>query len=163
MKKIRVLLTGLCLSCMQMQAQDWQSAIVIEKTDGTNVCICLADKPELEYGKSTIEVTSADLQASLDRKLVRKCYFADKSVAAIDEAAGGNDGKQGLVITYTDGRTVVLSGEANSVRVFAIDGRKVFAPSTAAGGKTVINLGSLPQGTYVIEVNDGQSFKVRRR
>lgn len=161
MKKIKLLLTGLCLSCLQMQAQDWQSAIVIEKTDGTNMCICLADKPELEYGKSTIEVMSASLQTSLDRKLVRKCYFADKSVS-IEEVAGGNDGKQGLVISYTDGRTVVISGEVSHVQVYAIDGRKVSAPCTTAGGKTMVSLDSLPQGTYVIEVNDGQSFKVRK-
>lgn len=148
--------------CIQAQAQDWQSAIVIEKTDGTNLCIYLSDKPELEYGASTIDIVSDAMQTSLERKLVRKCYFADEAVS-IDEVTSDNGNKKDFVFKYTDGKTVELNGETNIARVYTIDGRKLSVPCTVTGGKTIIDLGSLPQGTYVITVNDGQSFKVTRR
>ena len=64
--------------------------------------------------------------------------------------------------SYSNNALTVKTGNAKSVKVFAINGSEVEAEIKNASDMTTIGLEKLPKGTYIVRVGN-TSFKVTKK
>lgn len=68
----------------------------------------------------------------------------------------------GKAMQYSDNRLIIDAGEANTANVYTLDGRKVDVQTLQVNGKSIIDLNTLPQGSYIIAIGE-TSFKVFKK
>ena len=115
-------------------------------------------------GKTDVIVTTGDnnLSATYNHADVKQFYFKEFDRTAIEENITP---QKVLKITYVDGENVRISGtDANDrINLYTIDGRMIQNRISANAEETIVHIGSLEKGIYIIQVSNKQSFKVVKR
>lgn len=149
-KRIFLTLTVLWVSLMGKAAE---KSLFITFTDGSKVEFALATTPEVSVANDQLTVSSTATVASYDLSKVSTFTYGSST---------------GIGSTQTDNRLawegdrLIVSGKNIKIRIFAIDGRSVAIDPIQVGDRTIINMGTLTQGTYIINVN-GKSVKIHRK
>ena len=144
-----------------MQAQNEYSTLVVELHSGTKLQLSLQKKPEVKVSdKEFVILCGGDVTSYVHEK-VRKFYFKPYDPTGVEEVVAENV----IRVTYLDQSKVTISGiaDASKVRLYTLDGRNA-AASTSADEQTItVSLDALTPGTYILNIDNKQSFKLLKR
>lgn len=149
MKKVKTLL-ALLLCTLYAAAQD--KSLVITFSDNTKTEYALSTLPEISMANDKLSVTTASATAEFDLYKVKTFTFSSSTGISTLE-------RQQFSLS---GDVLVLPGENAQTRIFSIDGRAVGVEPIISQGKTMIDLGSLGRGIYVVSAN-GKSVKLTKK
>ena len=159
---LSVLLAVLCTLVARSQGE--YTTLVVELNNGSSVNYILKQKPTIKMGKTDVIVTTGDnnLSATYNHADVKQFYFKEFDRTAIEENITP---QKVLKITYVDGENVRISGtEANDrISLYTIDGQMMQNHISANDEETIVHIGSLEKGIYIIQLSNKQSFKVVKR
>lgn len=146
---------------MTTQAQNEYSKLVVETQGGTSLELSLSKKPQVQVtDKEFIIVCGNDVTSYVHEK-VRKFYFKPYDPTGVEEVVAENV----IRVTYLDQSKVTISGiaDASKVRLYTLDGRNA-AASTSANEQTItVSLDALTPGTYILNIDNKQTFKLLKR
>ncbi|MBM6993205.1 MAG: hypothetical protein I3J02_08075 [Prevotella sp.] len=148
----RLFFTWLAVVCAVTCFADTGKSLFLTLTDNTKVEFALAETPAIMVANDTLTVvTTSTTVTYLLQKVSTITYGVTTAVHAVI--------LDGVSITP---ERVVFDGTACSVRIFALDGSRVTAHPVVVGNQTIVPLGNLPHGIYIINMN-GQSVKIARK
>lgn len=153
MRMKRTLLTLLVvLGCLVAKAQS--QSLFVTLNDGQKLEFALSTTPEVSVADDMLTITTSETTASYELWTVSTFTYGATTGINATQADAQSFSLQGdrLIVDGTDAR----------VRVFSIDGKAVSLPATNVGSQTVLSIGSLPKGIYVVNIN-GKSLKITRR
>ncbi len=160
MRKLLLSLT-LVFMAVSMQAQNEYSTLVMELHGGAKLELSLQKKPQVQVtDKEFVIVCGNDVTSYVHAK-VRKFYFKPYDPTGVEEVVAENV----IRVSYLDQSKVIISGitDASKVRLYTLDGRYV-AASTSADEQTItVSLDALTPGTYILNIDNKQSFKLLKR
>ena len=132
---------ALALSATSVSAQNYDF-LTFQNTDNTTKSLSIDGlKITFENGNAVATVNGQTETFALDN--LQKLYFTEKDVTGIEQVVATDN----QVRVYAENGKLMISAPENSkVAVYSIDGRRVSDEY-------------LPQGTYVVRVND-RSFKI---
>ena len=152
---------------------DTNYTMYVNLADGTNMQFVLSvDLPEVDYldGKMIVYYgehynrvnhseelwTYVRDHIILERNQVKDVTFA---VATGIETIKADENSVAFDLSHSG--TIHIRGlkGKDRIEVFSIDGRKISAPFSSQGSEAVIDLSTKPHGTYIINVNQGFTFK----
>ena len=140
---MKTLLTTLALamSAVSLSAQSYDY-LSFQNTDNTVKSLSIDGlKITFENGNAVATVNGKTETFALEN--LQKLYFTESDVTGIEQVVATDN----QIRVYTEnGKLMVSAPENSKVAVYSIDGRRV-------------NEDYLPQGTYVVRVND-RSFKI---
>ena len=140
---MKTLLTtlALALSATSLSAQNYDF-LTFQNTDNTVKSLSIDGlKITFQDGNAVATVNGQTETFALDN--LQKLYFTEKDVTGIEQVVAADN----QIRVYTENGKLMISAPENSkVSVYSIDGRRVSDEY-------------LPQGTYVVRVND-RSFKI---
>lgn len=130
-----LLITPMCIGALA------QTKMILHQKAGGDVAILLADKPVATYEGDNLVITTTKTTLSFPVSNIKEAtYQEDNAATAIIESV------------------TQLSPDAGPSRIYDISGRLVkTVPATES-----LNLGSLPQGTYIIK-NNNTSYKINKK
>ena len=132
---------ALALSATSLSAQNYDY-LVFQNNDNTAKSISVDGlKITFENGNAVATVNGKSETFALDN--LKKLYFSEKEITGIKQIVSADDQ---IRVNVENGKLQIVAPEGSKVAVYSIDGRRV-------------NGEYLPQGTYVVRVND-QSFKI---
>lgn len=144
-----------------MQAQNEYSTLVVELHSGTKLQLSLQKKPEVKVSdKEFVILCGGDVTSYVHEK-VRKFYFKPYDPTGVEEVVA----EDVIRVSYLDQSKVIISGitDASKVRLYTLDGRYV-AASTSADEQTItVSLDALTPGTYILNIDNKQTFKLLKR
>lgn len=130
---------------------DTGKSLFITFTDNTKAEFALADTPSVTVADDRLTVTTATTTASYELQLVSTfTYATTTAIAAVTQ--------QGATLS---GDRLVVPGTSADVSAYALDGRAVTLHAIAVGAQTVVDLGALPRGVYIIRAN-GKTLKIAK-
>lgn len=129
------------------------NTLTVNLKDGTKVTYDLSSLPKVTMLNDKLVITSSRINAEYQLYLVKKFTYND--VTDIKDLSQDNK-------ISREGDKLILSGVNHNVRIFTVDGKSVQADIIKTSESTVINLGSLQGGIYLIHVN-GQSVKITKQ
>lgn len=156
MKKILLIITAL-FSTLGISNIYAAEALNMTMKDGEVHSFLLSDKPTITFSGSLLIVTTSDnVKVEYDLYNVKEYSFGSPSSGINDI---GIDSE-----TKYDGEKIVFSGvsNANNVKVVSIDGTIHNPETTTANGTVMVNLSSLPSGTYIVKANN-TTMKIFKR
>lgn len=126
--------------------------LLITFSDNTKAQYALSTLPSISMADDKLTITTSETTAEFDLYKVKTFTFATAS--GITQATA-----QPFRI---DGDAIIVDGEGAQVRVFALDGTAVSLSPTSASGQTIVPLGSLKRGVYVVSVNS-KTVKITKK
>ena len=152
MKKIALSLLA-ALTCISAKAGNGKS-LFVTFYDGQKVEFALATTPEIAFGNDQMTVKTTQTTASYDLWKVSKFTYGNTST---DIGQVETDCK-----FIREGNHIIVDGTNNQISTFALDGKSVHLSPIQTGDKTLISLDELPQGIYIIKINN-KSLKIARQ
>lgn len=152
MKKIALSLV-MAICCLAAKANNEKSLFVTFE-DGQKVEFALASTPEVTFGNDQMTIKTAETTASYELASVSTFTYGS-ATTGISQVE--SNGKFAL-----EGNRIIIDGTDNKISVFNLDGKKVSLSPVTTGNKTVINIGELTHGIYVININN-KSIKIARQ
>lgn len=161
-------LLTLCLSVLAavgLMAEGDNTALKVSLTDGKSIVLWLGSQPSISHqydetqGTYLVTIVSEETTVTYRVDEIVKAEFCETptSIEEVTQMAEES-------FTFRSGNTAHLRGINGKVSVFSIDGKKVAASITAAGNDGAdVDLSALPNGTYIISVSNGRTFKVLKR
>lgn len=147
--------TILGLMCLITGTLSAANTLVVTMTDGTTHAFSLNGQPPVMTFSEDNLIIDGDLSATYPWASVVGFCFSDAT--ALDEWSTGT-----LLMTYTDNRTVHISGLPSdmSVTLYSIAGQRLTA-GTSHDGMLAIDLPAAA-GTYLINIGS-RSFKIIKK
>lgn len=145
-------------------AQDVGYVMRVTLTDGTVDSYLVADHPTVEFTQDKVTVQSASVRAEYAADDVKDYTFVDVNATNI-EATTAETPEHGITFKYVDGENISIRGiEATTpVSVYSIGGQKQNATIIRTPDGANVSLGTLPTGTYIINIRNIKSIKVLKR
>lgn len=142
-------------------AQNEYCTLVIETKSGEAFEISLSKKPQVKMGLREITFTCGEEVTGYIYDEVRKMHFKPYDPTGI--ALPTED--KVIRIVHVDQSEVVVAGiaDADEVRLYALDGRRIMASCTANDGMLTVSLEGLAPGTYILNIGNKQSLKLLKR
>lgn len=154
--KILSLCAALFLTGMTVLAQETQTALVLERTDGTKATFLLSDTPSIEIAGGELTVRSPKEEVTVPLSAVLDYHF-EKVQTGIEGVSADES------FTLRDG-TAYFSNlkEGSHVDVYAVDGRTLARLTVPAGGRVELNLRTMEHGVVIISTGHS-SYKVNNK
>jgi len=137
-----------------------QNCLSIQLLDGTSEQVFIADIRTLTFPDNNLSVNyTSGASGLLSLSAINKLYFSNGSGI-------NNTTEASRLVIYPNPVVDVLNighlpeGE-NTVYIVGIDGRLLYH-STLTNGESQLNVSTLPDGFYILKVND-QAFKIRKQ
>ncbi len=145
------------IATMMVQAQNEYSTLVIETKAGTTMELSLQKKPRVVHCDNNLMVG----EISYAYEEVRKFYFKPYDPTSIEAPIAEDT----IRIAMLDQSKVLINGVggADKVRLYTLDGRYVITESSMNGNVLSVSLDNLTPGTYILNIDDKQSFKLLKR
>lgn len=152
MKKIALslMMTACCLAAHAIN----EKSLFVTFEDGEKVEFALATTPEVTFGNDQMTITTTETTASYDLWKVSTFTYG-AAATGINQAEVNN--KFAL-----EGNHIIIDGTNNKISVFSLDGKASNLSPITRGDKTIVNIDELPQGVYIIKINN-KSIKIARR
>lgn len=125
---------------------------MVSFSDNTTAVFALSSLPNVNMTSSSLSITTSQTEATYPMSSVANFSFAVDAGLADILAEG----------SYYEGDELIVPDGAALVYVFSGSGVLISVPVRRTDNSVRINLGSLPAGVYVINVN-GKSVKIVRR
>lgn len=144
-----------------VNAQNEYSTIVVETRSGTTLELSLRQKPEVIVSEKEFIISCGDNITSYLHEEVRKFYFKPYTPTEIERTTK----EQVIRIEYLDDSKIVISGTMGTekVRLYTLNGQNINSQSINNGERLTISLSSLPSGTYILNIDNRQSFKILKQ
>lgn len=132
--------------------------LIFETTGGIKVSIALSDNPELTFSGQTMIVKTNAKTQKIEVSKIEKWYF--ENVTTGINIIRGDDKP---IINKANNDEIIVEGLSSTpkVQIYSIDGKKqsvkVFLDE---GGRSIINISSLPKGVYIVSINKLNSIKI---
>lgn len=147
------LIAIVCMLMMPLFLHAQSKSLFITFSDNTRAEFTLASQPEISFGDDMLKVKAGDQSVSYELKRVLTfTYGASTGVRQVESD----------MAFKMEGNTIVAYGNTPRIRVFAIDGKAVNLTAVKMGNCQTIDIGQLPEGVYIVNVN-GKSIKVARK
>lgn len=150
MKRIALALS-LALGLATAHASTGKS-LFVSFNDGTRVEFALSATPDVSFGNDRMTVATTTTTAIYD--LWKVSTFTYGATTGIESARNGN--------LSVEANRIVVDGTHNKVSAFSTDGKAVNIATVVADGKTIVGIGSLAKGIYIININ-GKAIKITRK
>lgn len=131
--------------------------LIFETTGGVKVSIALSENPELTFSGQTMIVTTNTQTQKIEISSIAKWYYENvptgiNPIKSYDKP----------IISKTNNEIIVEGlSSTPKVQVYSIDGKKqAVKVSLDDGGRSIINLSSLPKGVYVVSINKFNTIKI---
>ena len=143
------------------QAQSDYSTLVVETKSGTTLELSLQKKPQVGIGINTFSIICGDEVTSYIHEEVRKFYFKPYSATSIDTPVAKNT----IRIVMHNQSKVVIDGvsEQSKVRLYTLDGQALPVVSSTSDNQLTVSLDELTPGTYILNIDNKQTFKLLKR
>ena len=160
MRKLLLSLTFVFMA-VSMQAQNEYSTLVMELHGGAKLELSLQKKPQVQVTDKEFVIVCGNDVTSYVHEKVRKFYFKPYDPAGVEEVVA----EDVIRVSYLDQSKVIISGitDASKVRLYTLDGRNVVAAATADEQTITVSLDALTPGTYILNIDNKQSFKLLKR
>ena len=131
--------------------------LIFETTEGAKVTIALSENPELTFSGQTMIVTTNAQTQKIEISSIAKWYY-ENVPTGINPIKSFNK----PIISKTNNEIIVEGlSSTPQVQVYSIDGKKQSVKvSLDDGGRSIINLSSLPKGVYVVSINKFNTIKI---
>lgn len=151
----RTFLSIVCFLCL-FAGNIFAKSLVLTLKDGTLVYYLLGGEsnPVMRFVDSKVTVDTDEYTISG----IKNFYISEEDDPNAIESIKNNKED----INYSNNTLIVKSGNAKSVKVFAISGAEVEAEIKSANDMTSVGLNGLPEGAYIIKVGK-TSFKVIKK
>ena len=150
MKRIAL---ALCLALALSTAHaSTGKSLFVSFNDGSRIEFALSGTPDVSFGNDRMTVTTTSTTASYDLWTVSA--FTYGATTGIENAENGR--------LTVEANRIVVDGTHNKVSAFSTDGKAVNIATVVADGKTIVGIGSLAKGIYIININ-GKAIKITRR
>lgn len=162
MRKVLLPLTLALTAMGTVQGQNEYSTLVVETKSGTTLEVSLQKSPNVFVSNKEFTIVCGDEVTGYVHDEVRKFYFKPyDSKTGIEVPVAANT----IRIAWLDESKVIISGisEVGKVRLYTLDGRSVAADTSTSGEVTTISLDGLVPDTYILNIDDKQSFKLLKR
>ncbi len=159
-EKLLLLMFALAVT-VTTQAQSDYSTLVVETKSGSTLELSLQKKPQVSINGTEFVITCGDEATSYIHEAVRKFYFKPYSATNIDTPVAENT----IRIIMHNQSKVVVSGisKAEKVRLYTLDGRAVPVVSSTNDNVLTVSLDELTPGTYILNIDNKQTFKLLKR
>lgn len=155
LKKLLSLMLLLFATALQAVAD---TALVVEKHDGTKETFLLSEIPEIKTKGDTCVFITANATVEILRTDIDYIHF-DNIVSAIHAPMGKSD----ITVKFLNNHTVQIAGvESQRIAVYDISGRAVNATVSTAADTTTVSLTALPRGAYIVKYGNN-SIKILRK
>lgn len=136
---------------------DERHSLIISFHDDSSVVLLLCDKPRATFVDDELWVESEQFYATYKRSDIAEFYFMGSTTTSFDVLSGHS-----TKIVYTDNDRVQVCGVSptSNIGVYSLDGRCLDASLTCETDGIIIDLTSYPTGTYLININHAQTFKI---
>lgn len=143
-----------------VQAQNEYSTLVVETKSGTTLEVSLREKPQVQITSKEFLVCGSEVTGYVHDE-VRKFYIKPYDPTVIEAPVAANT----IRIVWLDESKVTVSGisETDKVRLYTLDGRNMTADISTKSTEITVSLDGLAPGTYILNINDKQSFKLLKR
>lgn len=148
-KRLFTLLFALSSVVMCMWAD---KGVWVEQVDGTKQGFLFAEQPKITYSSAELVMTTSQLTATFPIADIKRLYFDDDVVNAIESAE--TDGGVQPVVRVTHAG-IELSGFAlgTKAQVYDMTGKMLKQLSINQNGRQTVSISDLPQGTYIIKID----------
>ena len=162
MRKILLSLMLALTATATVQAQNEYSTLIVETKSGTTLEVSLREKPQVQVTDKEFTIVCGDEVTGYVHDEVRKFYFKPYDPkTGIEAPVAANT----IRIAWLDESKVTVSGisETDKVRMYTLDGRSVVAETLVSEEVITVSLGGLAPGTYILNIDNKQSFKLLKR
>ncbi len=145
-----------------VQAQNEYSTLIVETKSGTTLEVSLREKPQVQVTDKEFTIVCGDEVTGYVHDEVRKFYFKPYDPkTGIEAPVAANT----IRIAWLDESKVTVSGisGAGKVHLYTLDGRSVVAETLVSEEVITVSLGGLAPGTYILNIDNKQSFKLLKR
>ena len=137
-------------------AQNTNTALVLERTDGTKATFLLSDNPTITIADGELTAKSAKEEVSVPIDALSNYHF--EQVQTGIEGVVSDEG-----FTLRDGMAYFTHiQEGSQVNVYAIDGREIARVTVPARGRVELDLRALERGVIIIHTGNC-SYKVNNK
>lgn len=148
----KTILTWLMLAVSAAGFADTGLSLFVTFTDNSVVEFALADEPALSVADDKLTVATNQTTLTYPLQQVVKLTYATTTAIEATTVEGLSIGQD----------RIVVDGTGHRVTVFALDGSKTSVGATTDGGRTIVPLGGLSKGIYIVSI-DGKSIKIARK
>lgn len=144
------------MTMLAASAQNTATALVLERTDGSNAIFVLSDTPAISFNDGILTVKSQKEDVTVDFDDLIDYHFI-KVKSDVKHINAG----EGFILQ--DG-TASFSNlkEGGSVDVYSADGRIIVTATVPADGNVMLDLRTIERGIIIIRTDNG-SYKVNNR
>ena len=160
LRKLLLLMFAFAVTIMA-QAKSEYSTLVVETKSGTKLELSLKDKPKVNIGSKEFTIHCGDDVTSYVHEEVRKFYFIPYTATSIEAPVAKNT----IRVSMIDQSKVVVSGisDAGKVRLYTLDGKAVAIEASSNDDELIIDWDALTPGTYILNIDNKQTFKLLKR
>lgn len=166
---IRIYMAAVALGLMMTTKVSAAVEILITSQSGEYIFDgWLKDRPTISFSSQGLSILSPEAEI-----LLEEVRFAERPIIEFKENADGIlteiddlplSTPAALRFQYTDGQTVTIGGVKPDAKInlYSIDGKAMPADADQNESLVKVRLGHLPQGYYIIRI-DNQTFKIYKR
>ncbi|MBQ7996043.1 MAG: T9SS type A sorting domain-containing protein [Paludibacteraceae bacterium] len=156
MKKKFLLALGLFFSLMTA-AQETRTHLVVWAKDGTQVAYALSEQPVIKFSETDLLITTSLIQVSYPLEQMAKFSYEKHETQAVHDISADES-----VLLLDKEALLFLNLEPNTkIALYSVSGQVVFNRVISAFGEYAFPLSLLPQGTYVVQINN-LTYKIVR-
>lgn len=158
MKKLFFLLFALVPLVVHAQETDY--SIVIGRTDGTVLSYTLLEKPVITFTASALKVTTPTASVEIPKSELQGWTFEDDGETNISLLPVSAE------LRWIDAYTLVVSGlqKQDYVSVYTAQGADVTTNVvTRLGDEIMVSVANMPQGVYLMNMNQYHITKLIRK
>ena len=159
-KKLSLLILAL-VATMTTQANNDYSTLVVETKSGTTLELSLQKKPKVQISETEFIIYFDNKAEGYVHEEVRKFYFKPYNATNIEAPVEKNT----IRVSMIDQTKVVISGvsESSKVRLFTMDGKAMKIEAAGNNDEITVSLDALAPGTYLLNIDNKQTFKLLKR
>ncbi len=159
-EKLLLLLFAL-VATMTIKANNEYSTLVVETKSGTTLEFFLKERPHVGINSKNFVITCGEEVTNYVHEEVRKFYFKPYSATNIEAPVTKNT----IRISMLDQSKVVISGvkEPSKVRMYTLDGKSIAIETSTNDDTLTVSLDALTPGTYILNIDNIQTFKLLKR
>lgn len=134
--------------------------LVVKFKNGRSISFCLSEKPEISFVSDKFSIMSDNVMlTSYNRKDIEEFYF-EEITTEIEEVE-----QDEIAFRYTDNDHVMINGLSGDEVVFVYDmsGKLMYTEIASSDECLTISLSQFGRGTYIIKIDNKQSFKIIRK
>ena len=160
LRKLLLLMFAFAVTVTAQTEKDY-STLVVETKSGTTLELSLQKRPYVGVGGTNFTITCGDDVTSYVHEKVRKFYFKAPASTDIDSPVAENT----IRISMLDRSKVVVRGvkEPSKVRLYTLDGKSIATEISANDSEITVSLDALTPGTYILNIDNIQTFKLLKR